>query len=253
MTKDEWRQLLEDIYRSEIATALQRYLTERKKQHPVTRERIDSAGRKLVRALQAARFLDSYFDDGQCLEHSIKKEFFIHLYDDLEFGLKINHEAVERSGISDIIQHHLLDIASMLELEDLPDEDLQVLRDSGSTTPESELRICIKRLHRLAETVESSKNDTKVSFCSSVSEAKNIISERRRSLEKSPNNAIISKKDVTKGLVDTCRGACLCLSNTSLLVMSWPISPLASVSSAIPSIATGISDIVYGVRELRRK
>lgn len=249
MKKSEWRELLEDIYHQEIASKLRRvrrgfHRMEMMEMYPYVQ-------RQLFRASRTIRFINESIDEESSLTSVFQHD---HLRSTLQNINDVHHDINENllleSGIVEVFEEHFTEIISELDVSDLPDADIEALRESGSSNPQAELRLRIKTIKK--RYVKETRYNDRLSLNASIRKAGKSIEERIGRL-KEPDEKNPPKRRWFKGLGSICRGTVLTAVDISLLGGWWslPLSPDTTVVGSIASIATGLGDIAIGVGELR--
>lgn len=249
MKKSKWREMIEDIYRQEIAPKMS---GTHKRFHPM--EKCDHLyrQRRLFRASRTIRFINEFGED----DSNVGEVFqYDHLRSTLQDIRNANHEVNERllleTGIVEVFEENFEEIISELEVSDLPTADIEALRQAGSTDPQRELRVRINTIKRRFSKVRQYNNDQR-SLSSSITEANKQIDRRLERL-KQPDGNNPPKRRWFKGLGSLCRGTVLTAVDISLLGGWWslPLSSDTTIVGAVGSIATGLGDIAIGVGEFR--
>jgi hypothetical protein len=248
LKKSEWREMVEDIYRQEIATKMRRM-----RRHFHHMEMGDSLYRlsELFRASRTFRFIEEGAND----DSNVAAVF---QYDHLRSTLgrlrdahqEVNENLLVESGIAEVFEEHFTDIISELDASDLPAQDIEALREAGSPNPHAELRLRIKTIKKRYVKDMRHNDQLSLSFC--MKEAGKKIEERRQRLEK-PDEKNPPKRRWFKGLGSLCRGTILTTVDVSLLGGWWslPLSPDTAIVGSVASIATGLGDIAIAVGEFR--
>jgi len=247
MTKDEWRELIKHIYYQSIEPKLRR---RRKHFHPFEWfERYPHELERLMRAMRVIRFIEDNFDEDDDLTEYWKPEFLKRTLDDLSGGLHLNKSWVVETGISDSIEEFFEEIVDGMDVDDIPEQDLIALRQSGSQDPKQECQLSILRLKRKKEIVIKRKE---TSFSFTIKESVDRLERRKERLQKSNSNEP-PKKKLFKGLGTICKGAMLTVVDVSLVAGMWPtgLPTEATTVGAVVSLTTGIGDILIGVGEMR--
>jgi len=246
MTKDEWRQLVAHIFRQSIAPRLVRRRLRRF--HPFEFfEEYPWDLERLTRAMKAVRFIEDYFDDEDELSEAVTLQFLSNTLDSLADGLKWTDRFVAETKVADAIQSHFDVIVDGMDASDLPDEDFEILRFSGSHDPRSELSLLVDRIKREKEAVV--RRHGEAGFSASIREVRERVVKRKEEL--TSNQAV--KKRPFKGLGGIFQGVMLTIVNSTLVIGMWPV-PLpveTKTVGAVVSITSGIGSILTGYGEWR--
>ena len=171
---------------------------------------------------------------------------------------EINEYVLRDSGIVEVLEVHLTEIMSELEVSDLPREDIEALRRAGSVDPKAELRARIRRIK--THFIREQQRRERMSMASSITEASQQLDRRIQELSdpdpKAPTKTQVEpqvKKKWFKGIGSIARGTVLTGVDVSLLAGWWtlPLSPDTTIVGSVASIVTGLGDIAIGVGELR--
>ncbi len=255
MKKSTWRRLIQDVYSQEVASKLL---------HASRRWHGDKSSyrfEQLFRASRTIRYIEQLdADESEDASRAFTRE---HIKSAIE-GLRgahreFNERVLLESGVVEILEVFMTDIVSELKVSDLPPEDIEALRSAGSTDPEAELRIRIRRIQAYYERAARYRDQMSLSSC--IAEATQQLDRKIESLEYDSNQSAISiklpepqpKKKWFKGLGSIARGTVLTGVDISLLGGWWalPLSPDTTIVGGVASIVTGLGDIAIGVGELR--
>ncbi|MEY2394405.1 MAG: hypothetical protein QOF94_750 [Acidobacteriaceae bacterium] len=248
MEKSEWREMVEDIYRQEIAPKMRRV---RRRFHPM--EKWDEPYRqsRLFRASRTIRFIEDLGDDDSNISGVFQRDHLRLTVQDIQNAhQEVNESLLVESGIVEVFEEHFTEIISDLDVSDLPPADIEALREAGSTDPHAELRLLIKTIRK--RYIKETRYNDRLSLSSSVHEAGKKIEKRLQQL-KEPDENSPPKRSWFKGLGSLCRGTVLTAVDISLLGGWWslPLSPDTAIVGSVASIATGLGDIAIGIGEFR--
>jgi hypothetical protein len=255
MKKSAWRQYIKDVYHLEIASKLRRA---RKRLHPME---FSYHCEQIFRASRTIRYIESLDSDDVNVGAVLTKSHIKTTIQEIRSAHHETNEYVLRdSGIVEVLEVHMTEILSELEVSDLPREDIEALRRAGSADPKAELRV---RLHRIrAHFAREQRQRDRMSLSSTITEASQQLDRKLQELEEpddGPNRrpkAIAepeTKKKWFKGIGSIARGTVLTGVDVSLLAGGWslPLSPDTTIVGSVASIVTGLGDIAIGVGELR--
>ncbi len=250
MTKDEWRRLVGHIYNRSISPAFARRV--RRLDPFEFFERYPWGVNRLTRAAQALRFIEDYFDDDDDLTKSLTPSFLTELLDSLAEGLRWNERLVVETGVSDAIQSHFAEIVDGMDADDMPEEDLSVMRLSGAADPREELSLLVERVKREKELILKRHSEGGFSLSlrttrERVEEKKKGVPSGRESDEEGP------KKRWLKGLGGIFQGAMLTIVDATLVAGVWtvPVPLETKTVGAVVSMTSGIGSILTGLGDLR--
>jgi hypothetical protein len=255
MKKSAWRQYIKDVYHQEIASRLRRA---RKRLHPME---FSYHCEQIYLASRTIRYIENLDSDDANVGAVFTKP---HIKATVQKVRSAHHETNEYvlrdSGIVDVLEAHVMEILSELEVSDLPREDIEALRRAGSADPKAELRV---RLHRIrAHFAKEQRQRDRMSLSSAITEATQQLERKLHELEEpddtlNHNNKVAAepetKKKWFKGIGSIARGTVLTGVDVSLLAGGWslPLSPDTTIVGSVASIVTGLGDIAIGVGELR--
>jgi hypothetical protein len=255
MKKSAWRQFIKDVYHQEISSKLRRA---RKHLHPME---YPYHCERAIRASRTIRYIESLESDDVNVGGILTKPHIKSTVQDIKSAHHETNEYVLRdSGIVEVLEVHVTEILSELEVSDLPLEDLEALRRAGSADPKAELRV---RLHRIrAHFAREQRQRERMSLSSAITEASQQLDRKLQELEepedgpsRRPKVSVEheTKKKWFKGLGSIARGTVLTGVDVSLLAGWWtlPLSPDTTIVGSVASIVTGLGDIAIGVGELR--
>ena len=144
MNKREWRELVRHIYHSEIQPLLGN-LRDRGpffEHHYLHNEAI----RRLIRAIRVCRLIQTSLDEG--LPDAVTPEFVNDVFADIERGVDLADETLVQTGIIEVIERYADEIAEGMDIDDMPDEDIEAVRLSGSFDPQRECQLLMRRTKR---------------------------------------------------------------------------------------------------------
>jgi hypothetical protein len=255
MKKSTWRKFVQDVYHQEIASKLRHSA---RRWHP---EKIEYRYEQLFRASRTVRYIEDIGTEDTDVSTVLTRE---HLKSTLEeirgAHRQFNEHVIRDSGIVDVLEVHMIDILSELQVSDLPPEDIEALRRAGSTDPEAELRVRIRRIRTHFSRVERRYQHMSLSSC--ITEATQQLDQKIEALDEKKSNPLRMSADLPdpqvkkkwfKGIGSIARGTVLTGVDISLLAGWWavPLSPDTTIVGGIASIVTGLGDIAIGVGELR--
>lgn len=253
MKKSTWRNYIRDVYHQEIESKLRRA---RKRLHPMEFHHDND---QIYRASRTIRYIEQIESDDANVCNVLTRQ---HIRSTLEDVRSVHHGvneyALRDSGIVDVLEVHMTEIMSELEVSDLPREDIEALRRAGSADPKAELRFRIRRIQ--AYYAQEQRRRERMSLASAISEASQQLDRKIEELSDSdpkPSNKATKEPEVKKkwfkGIGSIARGTVLTGVDVSLLAGWWslPLAPDTTIVGGVASIATGLGDIAIGVGELR--
>lgn len=248
MTKEEWREIIKEIYYQSIEPKLRRKI---KKFHPFEIcERYPYDIHRLIKALRTIRFIDETFDEEENLAESFTQEFLLKILNDVDSGLSLNNHLVLETGIVDAIEEFFEEIIDGMDVDDIPEQDFEALLKSGSRNPKAEIQFSMLKLRKKKDIIiKRGKNH---SLYYRVKESKDIIKQRQAEIKESNSN-ISPRRKIFKGIGTICKGALLTTVDATLVAGLWPFSLSIETTTvgAVVSMTTGIGDIFNGIGEIR--
>jgi hypothetical protein len=248
MTKEEWRQLVKEIYYQSIEPKFRRHM---KHFHPFELyERYPYDVQRIIKALRVIRFINENFDDEDDLTNAFTKEYLESVFNDLENGISLNNRLILDTEIVPIIEEFFDEICSLMEADDLPEQDYEALRQSGSRDPKSEIQLSILKIKHKREIIV--KRNKERSLYYRVKESKEIVKEKKSRIKESNSNQP-PKRKIFKGIGSIAKGTLLTTVDATLIAGVWslPLSTETTSVGAVVSITTGLGDIFNGVGEIR--
>lgn len=196
MKKTEWRQLIKDIYHQELEQKMHRM---RKHFHHFERHDHLYLQRKLLHATKTIRMIESTNYDDYNVTEMYQANYLRSVLQDIHnANQSVNEHLLIDSGMVEVFEEHISEIISELEVSDLPAEDIEALKESGSAHPRAELRLRIKTIKR--KYVSEVRYNDRRSLTSSIRKAGEEVSERIKRF-KEPDEKNPPKKHWFKGLV----------------------------------------------------
>lgn len=249
MTKEEWKEMVKEIYYQSIEPKFRRRL---KHFHPFEfYEKYPYDIHRIIKAIRVLKFIDENFDDDDDLTTAFNKDYLHNLLNDLESGLSLNNRLVVETGVVDVIEEYFDEITSYMDVDDLPEQDLEALRQAGSRNPKAELQLSMLRIKHKKEIIIKRKSNHSLRY--TVKDSKEIISNKQSEIKESNSNQP-PKRKIFKGIGSIAKGALLTTVDATLMVGIWaplPLSVEATTVGAVVSITTGLGDILNGVGEIR--
>jgi hypothetical protein len=168
----------------------------------------------------------------------------------LSEGLNLNRRFVVETGIAEVIEEFFEEIVDGMDPSDIPEQDIEALRISGSTNPINELHLSMIRLKKKREVIMRRNKEGSISV--TVKQCEERVQRRKEQVKESNSNRP-PKKRIFKGLGSICKGSMLTVVDVSLVAGMWPLglSVETTTVGAVVSITTGLGDILNGVGEMR--
>lgn len=214
---------------------------------------------RLSNAMRAVRFIRDYANDDDDIGRVLTPEMLKRIFDDAKSGARINNRLVVDSEIADIIQDYFGEIVDGMTVDHFPQEDFEILRQSGSPDPRREVTAIVHLVKSRKEQLLWRNNDN-VRFSHRLAQVPERIEKISESLPKEPlkPNETASKQPavkraVFKGLGSIIQGTLMTITNITLVAGVWSVPlPVETTSvGAVVSATSGIGMIFTGIGELR--
>ncbi len=250
---NEWEEFVRYIFHEHIERRLAL-------SHPFFHHHLEDYDYRLSRLLEATRALRFISDFARNDEDTLSiftPEMLRRTVAEVRNGTVTNAELVVRTGIVDIIQDYFKEIVDGMSVDHFPEQDLTVLRQSGSTDPRGEIKAMVFLVKSRKEQLLFEGQE--VCFGHRLEEAIGRIERIEGSLpgetkEPSQSNRRQAVKRATfKGIGSIAQGALMTITNVSLAAGFWkvPLPPETTSVGAVVSITSGIGTILTGIGELR--
>jgi hypothetical protein len=248
MTKDEWRKIVKEIYYQSIEPKFRRSM---KHFHPFELfERYPYDIHKIIKALRVIRFINENFDDNDDLTTAFTKEYLVDIFENLDDGLSFNNRLILDTEVVAVIEEFFDEISSLMEVDDLPEQDFEALRQSGSRDPKTEMQLSIIKTKHKREILIKKNKDRSLTY--RIKESKEVVKQKQADIKESNSNQPPTRK-IFKGISSIARGALLTTVDATLIAGMWTVAlPVETTTvGAVVSITTGIGDIFNGIGEIR--
>lgn len=214
---------------------------------------------RLSKAMQAVRFIRDYASDDDDMSRVFTPEMLRRIFDDAKNGSRSNRRLVVDTEIADIIQDYFGEIVDGMTVDHFPQEDFEILRQSGSPDPRREVTAIVHLIKSRKEQLLRRNNDN-VRFSHRLVEVTERIEKISASLPKEPikpgepsNKQPAVKRAVFKGLGSIIQGTLMTITNITLAAGVWtvPLPTETTSVGAVVSATSGIGMIFTGIGELR--
>lgn len=251
---NEYEEFIKYIYYEHIEKRLDRH-----KRYFHHFEDISYNVNKLSRAMQAVRFIKDYASDDDDISRVFTPEMLKRILDDARDGTRTNRRLVVDTEIADILQDYFGEIVDGMTVDHFPEEDFEILRQSGSSNPRREITAIIHLIKSRKEQLLWHNNND-VRFSRRLVQATERIEAISESLpkESSKPNDVASKqppvkRSVFKGLGSIIQGTLMTVTNITLAAGVWsvPLPPETTSVGAVVSATSGIGMVFTGIGELR--
>jgi hypothetical protein len=214
---------------------------------------------RLSNSMRAVRFIRDYANDDDDISRVFTPEMLKRIFDDAKNGSRTNNRLVVDSEIADIIQDYFGEIVDGMTVDHFPQEDFEILRQSGSPDPRREVTAIVHLVKSRKEQILWRNNDN-VRFSHRLVQVTERIEKISESLPKEPlkPNETASKqpavkRTVFKGLGSIIQGTLMTITNITLAAGVWsvPLPTETTSVGAVVSATSGIGMIFTGIGELR--
>lgn len=250
MTKEEWRGMVRHIVASRV------HPRRRHPRHPLEYDTWYETWR-LARVMRVLRLIDELVDDDQDVIEVFQPAFLARILKDLEDGVQHGDRMAHETGLLPGIEEYYPEIVEGMDVDDLPAEDLAVMRHLGSQEPREELQGLMGIL-KFRNRGDVSRRQRNVELRGGLREGKERVAEKRHELStRAEQGEGQQPGPITrrwfKGLGSMCQGAALTIVDAGLVLGLWPfdVQPETRTVGAVVSITTGLGTILSGVGELR--
>lgn len=209
----------------------------------------------LRRAVATTEYIRKHCGSDPDVYRIFTPEHIANIVSDVHRAVRFHNRIAEEAGFTEALDAHLEEIVADLDIEHLPEEDLEILRDLGSADPRTELMAMIylvkKRLARLARYSDNLPPSRE------LSRAEEILSGEVEEFQSRTENSNLEPPQKPrrwfKGLGQIAQGTALSIGNIALAAgaLALPVSPETATWGAITSSATGVGMISNGIGELR--
>jgi len=253
--KARWVRSLAHVHREDVAPRIDGA-------PPEARDHLREASLDLIQSAQLVRVVETAKARGDHDTAATLEELSVRKAVE---GLGAVEAYLVGTGVADVIEYHRAVIASELEPDDLPAEDLEALRRCGVSDPWAEAWLSIERLRRCASMPPPPEE---LRYASAVGQALTLEGRqnpaanpgqmRRRSKaagdERSATKpAAKPKRRWFKGFGAIVKGGVLLTVDGGLLIAGAPITAAEPMTAAgiVGSFAMGFNDVASGIGDLR--
>lgn len=260
MTESEYRELLTFLFERYVRPRLGR--VRRRYRHHFEDElsyHLDQA----VRSAQLIRFLEAHcMDDGE-IYSTFTLDRLKSVVGDTRSSAEFGNRLAREAGFLDAIEPHMREIASGLGVENLPDADQDVLRETGSPNPKVELRSLAYRAKSRLEECDPQSREISLrkelhyaeQHLSAADKTFRILLDAEKQESEESEKPPKKSRRWFKGLGQIAQGSALSIADCALAMgaLNLPVSPETATWGAIASVATGIGTFLNGIGDLRNE
>jgi len=208
---------------------------------------------QLVDASNLLRYIDRCANEYD-IYRTITRERIAQLPDEIRDGARTNRHMLEESGFMEVIDTYYDEIVEGMKLEHMPPQEFEVMRELGSSDPETELSALLHVMKSRRKSRRSYNQEIKISNQLENLEKKlERQREELKELKEHPDKQPRRSRRWFKGLGQIAQGSALSIANIGLAVGAFPISVAAETAGwgAIVSSITGVGMVLNGVGEFR--
>jgi hypothetical protein len=209
---------------------------------------------RLVSASNLLRYINHQCRGEDEIYHTITRERIAQLPYEIRYGARMNRRMLEDSGFMEAIDAYYDEIVGGMKLEHMPPQEIEVMRELGSSEPEAELSALIYIVKSRCKSKHSYNQEVKVS--NQLKNLEDKLEQQEKELKELKDDAEIQPKKSKrwfKGLGQIAHGSALSIANIGLAMGAITI-PVASETAgwgAIVSSITGVGMVLNGVGEFR--
>lgn len=210
------------------------------------------------RAIHVTRFIEAYCEDDteiyRTFTHARLTRVVSETYSSLAFGNRV----IEEAGFLDAFEAHADDILSGLDVQHLPEAEREIMRNTGSSDPDAELRSLVLSAKALRYKLRRSYREA--SIRQRLKQAEELTKEATTQFEirvqvqgeMATEDRPVKSRKWFKGVGQIAQGATLSIADVALAAgaLNFPVSPETQTWGAVVSVATGIATIINGVGDL---
>lgn len=247
MDEKEYEKFMTYLYNEYVKSQSKRRF--RKHFHYMDSGNFDWEWERLVKVSNLLRYINHHCTDEDEIYRTIQNERIAQLPEELRNGARTNRHMLVESGFLEAIDAYYDEIVKGMKVEHMPPQEIEVMRQLGSSDPEAELSALVY--------IVKSKSNSKYS-CNELK-----VSQQLESLEQKLEQQIQGLqelKDVPKksrrwfkGLGQIAQGSALSIANIGLAMgaISIPVAAETAGWGAIVSSITGVGMVLNGVGEFR--
>ena len=209
---------------------------------------------RLVSASNLLRYINHQCRSEEEIYRTITRERIAQLPDEIRDGVRTNRNMPEESGFMEAIDTYYDEIVEGMKLEHMPQQEFEVMRELGSSDPESELSALMYIVKSRCKTRRSYNQEVKISnqlkdLEHKLEQQEKQLKELKEDSEKQPKKS----RRWFKGLGQIAQGSALSFANVGLAMgaITIPVAAETAGWGAIVSSITGVGMVLNGVGEFR--
>ena len=252
MADDEYRAFLEYLFNEYIRDRiprLRRYWDHRRG------DRWAYEQERLRRALNLLRYIDSHCYNPDEVYRTFRIDRIRRLIDEVEDSVSFHNRIADEAGFLDCFDSHFDEILAGLGVEYFPEGELDILRETGSLNPRSDLQGIVYMLKVRQKERRFSSENVRVSRQLDAVKDRLALEEKEFSdvSEEQEKDKPKKSRRWFKGLGQIGQGVALSIGNIALAIggLDLPVSPETQTWGALVSATTGVGMVFTGFGELR--
>ena len=252
MNEKEYEKFMAYLYNEYVGSRSRRF---RKHFHPMEFEhRWGWELERLVSASNLLRYINHQCREEDEIYSTITRERIAQLPNEIRHGARMNRQMLEESGFMEAIDTYYDEIVGGMKLEHMPPQEIEVMRELGSSEPEAELSALIYIVKSRCKSKHSYNQEVYVSYQlknleQKLEQQEKELEELKEDAEKQPQKP----KRWFKGLGQIAQGSALSIANIGLAmgVITIPVAAGTAGWGAIVSSITGVGMVLNGIGEFR--
>lgn len=209
---------------------------------------------RLSAASNLLRYINRHCHNEDEIYRTFTRERIVQLPDEIRDGARANNRMLEESGFMEAMDAYYDEIVDGMKMEHMPKQEIEVMRELGSSDPEAELTALMHIVKSRCKTRQSYNQEVRVSSRLKEIEKKldhehEQLKELKEEKEKQPKKS----RRWFKGLGQIAQGSALSIANVGLAMgaISIPVAAETAGWGAIVSSITGVGMVLNGVGEFR--
>lgn len=249
MDREQFKEYLRYVYENHVGMRLP-HSHHKKRFHHM--DEFEWHWADIIRISTAIRYINTANAQGMQVDRVFSQEHLDGLTQSVKNSVEFTSHLAEDTGFSDALDDHFDEIIDGIEPEDMPVEELEILRQLGSTNPRGELL-------GMLSVVKARQKRRRHHNELSVSQELKHISQRLDQLDAKFRPQVEGEKPAQKprkwfkGLGEMMSGVGLTVADIGLAagLLPLPVAGQTATVGALASAATGVGMIFKGIGELR--
>jgi len=211
---------------------------------------------RLSKSMRTLRLIKDYTESDDDISRTFTPEMLNRTLENIYHGVRFNNRLVADTEIADIIQDYFGEIVDGMSVDHFPNEDFEVLQQSGSPNPRREVTAIVHLIKSRKE--QFIRGGDNVRFSRRLVQTSERIEKIWKSFPVEPPqsgepSSPAIKRATFKGIGSIVQGALITATDISLAAGWWsvPLPPETTSVGAVVSATSGIGMILTGIGELR--